>query len=281
MAANTVSLRIEGDSSDLSAAFERAGASSKEMAADINASSSKARAGFSELDSGVSASEGKFRGLADGINGTGDVMEGFRTGNVALMAMGFADLAGSLSSLVIPAVKSLATVLKTQLTTAMTFVSAHPLVAAILIGGAIIAGLILLETKFGLVSKAVRAVGDALQATWDFIRPILKAMAKALDDMLGPLDEVIGGVAKIGTKIGGSVIKGIGGLFHTGGVVPGHAGQDVPMILQAGETVVPRGKSAAGGSTIVINVSGVGMGRDFGDAVARALRDNKLIGVTV
>jgi hypothetical protein len=68
--------------------------------------------------------------------------------------------------------------------------------------------------------------------------------------------------------------------FHTGGVFPGVAGREGLALLQAGETVTPRGQQAGMGN-IVINISGVGMGRDFGDAVARALRDNRLIGVTV
>ncbi len=40
--------------------------------------------------------------------------------------------------------------------------------------------------------------------------------------------------------------------FHSGGVVPGPRGADVPAILQAGETVIPAGQSATGGITINI-----------------------------
>lgn len=54
---------------------------------------------FDSLGEGAGNAEGKFIGLADTIGGTADVMEGFRTGNVQQMAMGFADLAGATEQL--------------------------------------------------------------------------------------------------------------------------------------------------------------------------------------
>jgi phage-related protein len=54
---------------------------------------------FDSLGEGAGNAEGKFIGLADTIGGTADVMEGFRTGNVQQMAMGFADLAGAAEQL--------------------------------------------------------------------------------------------------------------------------------------------------------------------------------------
>lgn len=51
------------------------------------------------LGEGAGAAEQKFIGFADTITGTQDVMEGLRTGNVALLATGFADLAGATEAL--------------------------------------------------------------------------------------------------------------------------------------------------------------------------------------
>lgn len=44
--------------------------------------------------------------------------------------------------------------------------------------------------------------------------------------------------------------------FHSGGVVPGPRGAEVPAILQAGETVVPAGGSMGGGGGITVIVQG-------------------------
>ena len=46
--------------------------------------------------------------------------------------------------------------------------------------------------------------------------------------------------------------------FHDGGVVPGPVGSEVPIMAQAGETVLPIGSKAGGGGT-VINVSFTGI----------------------
>lgn len=285
MAPKPVTLTFAGDSSDLTREFEKVGSGAKEMAGDIDQAAGQTRRSFNDLEGGIDGSQQKFRGLADAMNGSKDLMEGLSTGNIPMMAIGLADIAGGLVDFVIPAVKSFALALKTQLAGAMTFIMAHPMVAAIAAAGAIIVGLVLLEQKTGLVSKAFKAVGRFLSEAWNTIKPILAAMATALDKMLGPLDEVIGGIA----KIGGGALKGIGGAIgglnpfrHTGGTVPGHAGQNVMTVLQAGEMIVPRGSSAASGGGVTINVGGsVITERDLGRIVADALRQNKLIGVTV
>jgi len=68
--------------------------------------------------------------------------------------------------------------------------------------------------------------------------------------------------------------------LHTGGIVPGVAGQPVLSLLQAGETVMPRGAGPAGGVTVIVQGSVISE-RDLGRVVADALRNNRLIGVTV
>lgn len=274
--ADKVTIRIDGDASGATAAFQKAGAESRSMAADI--------------DGAADTAEGRFRGLGDTIGGTGDIMEGFRTGNVALLAMGFADLAGGVKDFILPAITSLSTALKVQLGSAMTFISAHPLFAALLVGGAIIGGLILLEKKFGIVTKAVKAVKEAASAVfdwflanWDDLANIVTFPFRAAFEAIARLWNA--SVGKLSFKVP-SWVPGIGGngfdvpnipipKFHTGGI----AGRDTLALLQAGETVIPRGQSM--GSGITINVGGsVITERDFGRLVADALRNNRLIGVT-
>lgn len=265
---------LTGDSSDAEAAFARVGSSSKDMADDVDSSSRRLADSTSGASHGIAdavdSSEGKFRGLGDVIGGTGDVMDGFKDGNVAQMAMGMADLAGGFTELVIPALTALKGTLLTGLAPAMTAISAHPLIAGILAGGAIIAGLYFLEKKFGLVSGAIDLVKDALSGLWDLFK-------SGWNNTFGKI--------KINFEVpdwvpfaGGKGFHFDFPRLHTGGMVPGVGGMEQMAILQAGEQVIPRGQ--AGGQQIVINVSGVGMGRDFGNAIAQALRDNRLIGVT-
>lgn len=279
MARNEVTLTFTGDEKDLTAAFDRVGDEAKAMAGDVGrasqdmaSSSSKASA---DISGAVDASEGKFRGLSDSITGSADVMEGFRTGNVALMATGMADLAGSMSALVIPAVKALRTTLLTGLTPALTAISAHPLIAGILAGGAIIAGLILLEKKFGVVSTAIGFVKDAAGGLLDAIGGIVQAFRDLWNSTIGGRGFTIGGVDLPGPFDIPSVSVRIPRL-HSGGTNMG--GGEQMAILQRGESVNAAG---SGRANIVMHFHGVGMGRDFGNAVAQALRDNKLIGVTI
>lgn len=282
---NETRFTLTGDSSDAEKAFARVGASSKDMADDVDRSSkrlaSSTESASGGIASAVDASEGKFRGLGDVIGGTGDVMDGFKEGNVAQMAMGFADLAGGMSQLVIPALTALKTTLITGLAPALTLISAHPLIAGLLAGGAIIAGLIILEKKFGLVSGAVHALGDVFTSIWPGIKAVLNGILGGLEAIANGAIAVMTGPLTLLNAIPGvkNIVPNVPKInlprFHTGGIAP----RDTLAVLQQGEQVVPRGQGRGGGLTV--NVSGVGMGRDFGLAVAQALRDNGLIGVTI
>ena len=72
---------------------------------------------------------------------------------------------------------------------------------------------------------------------------------------------------------GGTTGSLLGGLasrlfrFHDGGVVPGSRGQEVPAILEAGETIIPAGQSA--GVPVTINLVG-----DVDRATLAAVRAN-------
>lgn len=297
---NRVELVFAGDSQQLTKTFERVGSDAKEMADDVGAASRKMTSDVGGASGGigdaVDASEGKFRGLGDVIGGTGDIMEGFKTGNVATMAMGFADLAGGISGLVIPALTFLKTTMLTTVVPAMWAVVSHPLFIAIAVGGAIIGGLILLEKKFGIVSSAIGWVKDAaadvfgwFQRNWDDLANIITT-------------PFLGGIRLISkawnATVGGfgftvpSWIPGIGGnsfklptmptfTFHQGGVVPGVPGGEVMAVLQAGEEVLTAPQRAGRGVTVHVHVNGsVITQRDLGRVLVEALRDNRLVGVT-
>lgn len=300
MARNLVELGFQGDDSQLQKTFDNVGSEAKEMASEVGSASRRMASDMDGASAGIGgaidASEGKFRGLGDVVGGTGDIMEGFKTGNVATMAMGFADLAGGISGLVIPALTFLKTTMLTTVVPAMWAVVSHPLFIAIAVGGAIIGGLILLEKKFGIVSSAIGWVKDAaadvfgwFQRNWDDLANIITT-------------PFLGGIRLISkawnATVGGfgftvpSWIPGIGGnsfklptmptfTFHQGGVVPGTPGGEVMAVLQSGEEVLTASQRASRGTTVVVNVNGsVIAERDLGRVLVEALRDNRLVGVS-
>ena len=299
-----VNVDIRGDASDATQAFDRVGAAAKDMADDVGKQAMRMSddmdKGSRDIGGAIDSSEGKFRGLGDTIGGTGDILDGFKEGNIAGIAMGFADLAGGITDFVVPAITAMKGAILTGLAPALTAISAHPLIAAILIGGAIIGGLILLEKKFGVVSGAVNWLKDnALQPLWDLFKNVFgwfKSNWDQLADILkGPFTTAFDWIKRAwNNTVGGfrfevpDWIPGVGGKgfsiprMHSGGVVTGVPGSEQLRVLQAGETVLPRGQSAMGGGGVSIVVQGsVITERDLGRIVADALRQNKLIGVTV
>lgn len=294
MAGNTVTLTFAGDTTSLNRAMNSAGTSAKQMAGDVEGASTRIRTSMSGVGSsvaeGIDSSERKFTGLGDTIEGTGDLMEGFRTGNVVLMARGMADLAGGITDFVVPAIRSMATVLQTQMVAAMTTINAHPFMRAILIGGAIIAGLILLEKKFGVVSGSIEWVRDRLSDLWGwfggFVGDIGTMFGGVASVITAPFRTAFNAIAGLWNNTVGSLsfripswVPGIGGkgfdvpdipTFHTGGVVPGNPGTSVPIMAMAGETVLRAGQTA--GTTIVINLTAWDT-RDGGARVVEAIRN--------
>ncbi len=281
--ANEVRTVFKGDDSDLQKAFADVGSGAKKMSDDVGKASRDMadESGRASVDiaGAVDSSEGKFRGLGDIIGGTGDVMEGFRTGNVAQMAMGFADLAGGMTQLVIPALTALKGFLLTGLAPALTAISAHPLIAGILIGGAIIGGLFLLEKKFGFVSDAVRALGGVFDVIWPGIKAVINGILAGLEFIGNAALDVVTAPIGVLNQIPGvkSIVPDVPNIrlprLHSGGVIGG--GEQL-AVLQAGERVVPNGAGGAGPMTIVVRIGD----REIGRVVADALRQNQVLGVT-
>lgn len=277
-----VNFTITGDASDATAAFDKVGAGAKDMADDVGKSARRMSddmdKGSRDIAGGIDASESKFRGLGDTIGGTGDIMEGFKTGNVATMAMGFADLAGGITEFVVPALSAMKGAIVSGLAPALSLISAHPLIAGIIAGGAIIAGLILLEKKFGIVTGTVDVLKDALGKVLEPLGAIVRGFRDLWNNSIGGKGFSFGGIDLPGPlDVPGFELR-IPRL-HSGGVVTGPPGSDQLRVLQAGETVLPRGQGAGGGISIVVQGSVI-TERDLGRIVADALRQNRLIGVT-
>lgn len=133
-----VAFKFVADDSDAAKAFDRIGDSSRKMASKVDDSAGSHK----RLGESVGANEQKFAGAADLLDGLGGAF-GLPTEGATKLMRGFSDLSGGFE-VVSGILPSLTTVFP-KLATAMTFVSAHPLMVAFLVGGAIIAGLIMLE----------------------------------------------------------------------------------------------------------------------------------------
>lgn len=110
-----------------------------------------------------------------------------------------------------------------------------------------------------LVIKNFDSVKGAVQSVWDFVRPIFEAMGQAIKSVAGPLGEYLGAAGKVGGLVGG--VLGKLPKFHSGGIVPGTRGAEVPIMAQAGERVIPAGGGGGGGSSQPIVVQLVADGK--------------------
>lgn len=253
-------------------AVDKVGDSTRRMSKQVDDSATS----HVRLGEKVGNNEARFRGTADLLDGLGSVT-GMNTEKITGLTRGLSDLSGGFEvvSGILPGITSMFP----RLAGAMTFISAHPLMIGLLVGGAIIAGLILLEKKFGVVSGAVHGLGDAMNAAWN------NGIKPAINLIIGGVELLARAWATPFTLL--SKIPGVGNL-----VPAGLANIHLPRldvggtVLQTGIAVVHRGEvvsPAAGGSpsrsaggTINIYVSGsVVTERELVDAVHDGLLDKQ------
>jgi phage-related protein len=241
------------------------------------------------LGESTDAAEGKFQGFADTLTGTQDIMTGFREGDIVGMATGFADLAGGLTEFVVPALASFASFLGGPLRAAMTFISSHPLLIVLgLLVVAFVTLWTTSETFRNIVIGVFNAVagfiknvfGGAInwiKGAWDAVIGWFGALPGRIGGALGALGSIISGVFKGALNVVIDAlnwgldrinwlidrindVSGLVGIpeiphiphikrLHTGGIVPGMPGQEVPIMAMAGERVTPA--SQAGGAVVV------------------------------
>lgn len=248
-----ITVVFEGDERDAVNAFDKVGDSSRKMARQVDDSA----ASHTRLGERVGNNEAKFRGTADLLDGLGSVT-GINTDKITGLTRGLSDLSGGFEivSGIMPAI----TGLFPKMAGAMTFISAHPLMIGILVGGAIIAGLILLEKKFGVVSGAVHGLGDAMNAAWQ------NGIKPAINFIIGGVELLARAWAMPFTLL--SKIPGVGNLVPSGLANIHLPRLDVGgTVLQTGVAVVHRGevvspavggspsRSGAGG-TIIVQIAG-------------------------
>lgn len=106
-----------------------------------------------------------------------------------------------------------------------------------------------------LARRALDDYRDAARNTDEHLQNLNETGA-ATTDTINRLNTALAGIPAFS---GGGRRRDIGGgvIMHSGGIVPGPPGADVPAILEGGEAVLPRGArlGAAGGpTTLVVNV---------------------------
>src|SRR5687768_5120923 len=109
MSGNQVTLTFAGDSRSLERTFSNVGDGAKKMARDMDKASGDVK-GFGRSMDGVNdtvdKSESKFMGTADLLDGLGGAF-GLPIGGAVDMARSFGDLAGGMTSVVLPAVQGI------------------------------------------------------------------------------------------------------------------------------------------------------------------------------
>jgi len=266
-----ITVVFEGDESDAVQAFDKVGDSSRRMSKEVDNSANSHK----RLGERVGAGESGLIGTADLLDGLGESF-GLPTEGVVRLTRGFGDISGGFEvvSGLIPALTSKFP----KLASAMTFVSAHPLMIGLLVGGAIIAGLILLEKKFGVVSSAVGALGGAMMGAWNngikpainFIISGVELMAKAFATPFTLLSKIPG--------IGNMVPSGLANVRLPRLDVGGTVLQTGIAVVHRGEVVSPANGSPprSAGGTINIYVTGsVVTERELIDAVHEGLLDKQ------
>lgn len=246
-----ITVVFEGEDQSATKTFDKVGDSSRRMAKNVDDSAES----HVRLGEKVGNNEQKFMGTADLLDGLGATF-GVNTQAATALSRGLGDLSGGFEivSGIIPGI----TTMFPKLAGAMTFISAHPLMIGILVGGAIIAGLILLEKKFGVVSSSVHALGDAMNAAWQ------NGIKPAINLIIGGVELLARAWAMPFTLL--SKIPGVGNLVPSGLANIRLPRLDVGgTVLQTGIAVVHRGEvvspaasspSLAAGGTVNVYVSG-------------------------
>lgn len=195
MAKNQVTLTFAGDADQLTKAFQKVQTEAKETETAIEGMStstgrsfdgfrrrsSDAADGIDRVSDAADKSEQRIVGMRDGITGTKDLMEGWRTGSMELVLTGFADLASSVANFAGPVLGRLAAA--TGLTTLATkaqaaaqtalnaVMNANPYVKIALLIAALAAAVVIAyqrsETFRGIVKGAFDAVRTAAEKLKD------------------------------------------------------------------------------------------------------------------
>lgn len=306
----TVTATLAGDESDLTRAFDRVGQSADQMESQVDSASrgmesAGDRAGrvsdaFDTADTRAMGFRDTLTGLQDGFQGlTNDSDSLMET--LLLLGFGIGDLASGFVNFIIPALTSFWTTLTTTVIPAVwsftTALLANPITWIVLGIAALIGILYLLGVRWDDVKNVVGNVIGWIRDRWndlmgwfggvpEWFGRIFSGIGNAISAAFkGALNWVIDRLNWLVDRAN-DLIYGINVVspfndipsiphiprMHTGGVVQGRPGQEVPILARAGERV----ESNVGGG------SGAGMALMFGgntdSAMASAIQHLFTIG---
>ena len=184
--------------------------------------------------------------------------------------------------------------------------TANP-IGVIIVGIALlVAGIVFLATKTKFFQTIWRVawggIKSAAMAVWDWLSKLPERLGRVffkVAEFIGrPFRAAFNMIANLWNNTVGKLkftipnwVPGIGGntiqapqlpvfKFHRGGRVPGHPGQDVLAMVQAGENISPAGAPGGGGSLTADDLVGAG-GTDFDrlmlSYLAKLMRKNGLV----
>lgn len=276
--ARQLTIELVGESAKAEQAFRNVGDASERMASDVNDSADRTHKSLDDVGEGFDTGEQRIVGFRDAITGTSDVMKGFREGDIVGVATGFADLASSVANFIVPALQRLGAMLglstgATQAASVANTTFGASLTAAlgpIALVVAAIAGIIaigvLIVKNWDTIKDAAAKVWEFIQTGWDkllgFFGSIpgkLGALGGTLVDILTwPYRTAFNAIADLWNHTVGALafkvpdwVPAIGGKgwevpdipkFHSGGIVPGTPGTEVPIIALAGERITAVGQ---------------------------------------
>ncbi len=140
--------------------------------------------------------------------------------------------------------------------------SANPIALVIIAVAAFVAALIVLEKRFGIISKGFELFSEGF---YTYIINPIKTAIRFIGDLLGALKK-IPGVGSIGNFLGGINIPG----FADGGIV---TRPTLAMVGEKGpEAIVPLGRGGGVGGVTVNVTGGLSTSAEIGQAVVNAIR---------
>jgi hypothetical protein len=269
----TVTMTLAGDEAKLTDAFDKVGASAKTMADKVDGASDDIRtseARFDALADTTDTAETRFTGFYDTIGGTRDALAAWNDESLSttdrLVALGQAgaDLAGGLTGFLIPTLQAFWSTLTTTVIPAIwsftTALLSNPITWIVIGIAALIAIIILLINHWDTVKNVVGNVIGWIRDRWNDLMGWFSGIPEWFGKIFGAIGNAISAAFKGVINwivdrlnwlidLANDVIYGINVVspfndipniphiprMHTGGVVQGRPGEEVPVLAMAGE----------------------------------------------
>jgi len=303
----TVTLTLAGDESKLTDAFDKVGQSAKSMDDKVDTASRGLDQSSSRFDTvGESAdnAESKFMGFHDVLDGVKGGMETLADPSASLtdkligLGQAGADIAGGMASFLVPMLGTLWTTLTTTVIPSVwsftTALLANPITWVVVGVAALIAILILLVTHWDAVKNVVGNVIGWIRDRWNGLMGWFMGIPDWFGRIFGSVGNAISSAFKSAINWvidrlnwfvdrANDIIYGINVIspfndipniphiprMHTGGIVPGMPGTEVPIMAMAGERVTPNGQ----GGGLELRVTGSG---GLWELIQNAIRNGEI-----